>query len=140
MPSQEALKHGQVSESLSMIEDAVAMAQRAYVPDQTRAPLLRTRAITNLRGVESHISGSGARVEVKVAGPRGELSIHRAPGCVSSFGGSPARLEIGLGDAQRIVSVRIAWPVSGTTDIHEDVPLDARVRATEGSGELERLP
>ena len=88
MPSQEALKHGPVSESLSMIEDAVAMAQRAYVPDQMLAPLLRTRAITNLRGVESHISGSGARVEVKVAAPQGERSIHRAPGCVSSFGGS----------------------------------------------------
>ena len=93
-----------------------------------------------LRGVESHVSGSGARVEVRVAGSGGERSIHRAPGCVSSFGGSPARLEIGLGDAERIVSVRISWPVSGKTDSHEDVPLDARLRATEGAALLERLP
>ncbi len=95
--------------------------------------------VLELRGVRSHVSGYGARVELRVEGPSGERSIHRAPGCVSSFGGSPARLEIGLGDAERIVSVRITWPVSGQTDEHSDVPLDARFRATEGVVSLERL-
>jgi hypothetical protein len=49
-------------------------------------------------------------------------------------------LEIGLGEAERIASVRVTWPVSGKTDHHEEVPLDARVRVTEGSSTLERLP
>ena len=95
--------------------------------------------VLELRGVESHTSGSGARVEVRVEGPEGERSIHRAPGCVSSFGGSPSRLEIGLGDAERVVSLEIRWPVSGETDSYSEVPMDARVRATEGGTSLERL-
>jgi len=95
--------------------------------------------VLELRGVESHASGSGARVEVRVKGPGGERSIHRAPGCVSSFGGSPARLELGLGDAEEIVSLKIRWPVSGETDSYSEVPMDARVRATEGETSLERL-
>jgi hypothetical protein len=76
---------------------------------------------------------------VRVEGLEGERSIHRAPGCVSSFGGSPARLEIGLGDAERIVSLELRWPVSGETDSYSEVPMDARVRATEGGTSLERL-
>lgn len=95
--------------------------------------------VLELRGVESHASGSGARVEVRVEGPGGERSIHRAPGCVSSFGGSPQRLEIGLGDAERVVSLEVRWPVSGETDSYSEVPMDARVRATEGQTSLERL-
>ncbi|MCH2105515.1 MAG: CRTAC1 family protein, partial [Planctomycetes bacterium] len=96
--------------------------------------------VLELRGVESHASGFGARVELRVKGPRGERSIHRAPGCVSSFGGSPSRLELGLGDAEEVVSLSIRWPVSGKTDTHTEVPMDARVRATEGEGSLVRLP
>jgi hypothetical protein len=92
-----------------------------------------------LRGVKSHRSGSGARVEVRISERGGERSIHRAPGCVSSFGGSPARVEMGLGKAERILWMQITWPVSGETDRYEEVPMDARVRATEGAAELERL-
>ena len=92
-----------------------------------------------LRGVESHTSGFGARVEVRVKGPGGERSIHRAPGSVSSFGGSPSRLELGLGDAEEILSLQIRWPVSGETDSYSEVPMDARVRATEGGTSLELL-
>jgi len=96
--------------------------------------------VLELRGVESPAAGFGARVELRLNGPRGERSIHRAPGCTSSFGGSPSRLELGLGDAEEIVSLLIRWPVSGKTDTYTEVPMDARVRATEGAASLEHLP
>jgi hypothetical protein len=61
-------------------------------------------------------------------------------GSVSSFGSTPRRQEIGLGDATRIAELRITWPASGRVQTFTDVPLNARVRVTEDSDQLERLP
>ena len=93
-----------------------------------------------LVGTRSHRSGSGARIEVVVETPSGVVSMHRAAGSVSSFGGSRQRQEIGLGAATRIVRLKVRWPVSKTTQVFRDVPLDAMVRITEGAETLERLP
>lgn len=91
-----------------------------------------------LVGIESNRGAIGARVTLRVATPAGERTIHRALGSVSSFGGSPARQEIGLGDATGIRSLEILWP-SGASQSFTGVPLDSFLRATEGEDELERL-
>ena len=65
---------------------------------------------------------------------------HRAAGSVSSFGGSPSRQEIGLGDATRIEAMEVFWPRSGTHQVFHDVPLDALIRVVEGQAEVETLP
>ena len=92
-----------------------------------------------LVGERSNRSAIGARVAVRVRGPAGERSIHRAVGSVSSFGGSPARLEIGLGDAEDILRLDVSWPASGERQSFDAVPLDALLRIVEGRQELERL-
>ena len=69
--------------------------------------------------------------------PDGERSIHRAVGCVSSFGGSPLRQEIGLGDATGIVAVEVRWPSSGLRQVFEDVPMNRLVRIVEGRDRIE---
>jgi hypothetical protein len=51
---------------------------------------------------------------------------------VSSFGGSPSRQEIGLGDATAIDSVEIFWPVSNVTQQFPDLQLDSSYVITEG--------
>jgi len=91
-----------------------------------------------LVGTKSERSGVGARVAVHVRTPAGPRVIHRALGSVSSFGGSPQRLEIGLGDARVIGRLEIAWP-SGEQQVFDDVPLDAFLRVVEGTPRLERL-
>jgi len=53
-------------------------------------------------------------------------------GCASSFGASSVQQEIGLGDALRITSIAVDWPVGGTTQTFADVPLDRIVDLTEG--------
>jgi hypothetical protein len=74
----------------------------------------------------------GARIRVVVATPDGPREMHRAVGSVSSFGGSPARQEIGLGDATAIESVEIWWPASGTRQTLKDLALDSFYEVTEG--------
>jgi hypothetical protein len=64
--------------------------------------------------------------------PDGSREFHRAVGSVSSFGGSPRRQHIGLGDASAIDRIEITWPASGTVQILEDVPLDSNILITEG--------
>ena len=85
-----------------------------------------------LVGEKSNRDSAGARVEVVVTEGGKERSIHRALGSVSSFGGSPSRLEIGLGEAESINSVRIKWPGSTEAVTYEGFELDAHYRIVEG--------
>ena len=52
-----------------------------------------------------------------------------------SFGANPLRQMIGVGKAEKIVSIEVYWPTSGITQRVDDVPLDAYVRVTEGAGD-----
>ncbi len=86
----------------------------------------------SLVGTKSNRAGYGARIDVRVKTPDGPRRIHRAVGSVSSFGGSPTRQEIGLGDAAAIESIEIWWPTSGIRQVFENVPLDSWITVTEG--------
>lgn len=92
-----------------------------------------------LVGTKTNRSGFGARLALVVQTPGGERTIHRAVGSVSSFGGSPIRQEIGLGDATAIQSMKVFWPVSNTTQTFNNLRLDTYVRITEGAEGIERL-
>jgi tetratricopeptide (TPR) repeat protein len=95
--------------------------------------------VLSLVGTRTNRDAVGARVEVHLETPDGPRVLHRAMGSVSSFGGSPHRLELGLGDAARVARLEVRWPNGGATQVFEDVPLDAWVRVTEGEPVLERL-
>ena len=91
----------------------------------------------SLVGERSNRTGVGARVAVRVVdADGGRREIHRAVGSVSSFGGSPLRVEMGLGAALRVERLEIVWPGGNGRDVHGDVPLDAWVEAREGVEEL----
>jgi hypothetical protein len=95
----------------------------------------------DLVGTRTNRAGVGARIRVVVVDEGGkERELHRAAGAVSSFGGSPHRQEIGLGDAAAVRRLEVRWPDGGTTQVFEDVPLDAWLRVTEGEAGFERLP
>ena len=92
-----------------------------------------------LAGTRSNRTALGARIKVVVETPAGLREIHRAVGSVSSFGGSPLRQEIGLGNATGIDHVEVWWPRTGLRQRFEDIPLDATIRITEGHAAFERL-
>ncbi len=62
----------------------------------------------------------------------GERSIHRIVGTGGSFGGSPIRQEIGLGQARAVKRVEILWPVTGVTQFVYGLELDAFYHVKEG--------
>lgn len=93
-----------------------------------------------LVGDKTNRAGVGARLTLRVDGPGGSRAIHRAAGCVSSFGQAPRRQEVGLGDATAIREIEIWWPASGTRSVYKSAPLDSNLRIREGATELEVLP
>ena len=92
-----------------------------------------------LVGTMSNRQATGARLRIVVKTPDGEAVFHRAVGIVSSFGGSPLRQEVGLGDATTIERIEITWPTSGVTQTLTEVPLDAFIEVTEGQAGFREL-
>jgi hypothetical protein len=66
-----------------------------------------------LQGVRSNRSAIGARIKVELKTARGTRHLFRTIGSGGSFGCSPLRAEIGLGDASAIDSVEVFWPATG---------------------------
>ncbi|MHC5024861.1 MAG: CRTAC1 family protein [Planctomycetota bacterium] len=93
-----------------------------------------------LAGTTSNRAAAGARIRVEIETPTGPRQIHRAVGAVSSFGGSPYRQEIGLGDATRIRSLHVTWPASGLSQTFTDVPMDQLLRVTEAEDTFRIVP
>lgn len=66
-----------------------------------------------LVGVKSNRAAIGARIKVTIAEASGEKNIYKTVNSGGSFGCSPLRQEIGLGQARSIRNVEIWWPTSG---------------------------
>ncbi len=89
-----------------------------------------------LIGRHSNRFGVGARVTVEVESSGGPRFIHRWVGTGGSFGGSPLRQEIGLGDAEEIRRLEVYWPASATRQVFTAVAMDRAYRLVEGEGDL----
>ena len=110
-----------------------ALFENRSSKDSSSASLNRFLTL-KLVGTRCNRQALGARIRVVVDTADGEREIHRAAGFVSSFGGSPSRLEIGLGRAIAIKRVEIIWPGArgnaNSTTI-ADLPLDASILITQ---------
>ena len=67
----------------------------------------------DLVGVETNRSAIGTRIRVTVNTPNGERIIYRTVRAGGSFGDSPFRQHIGLGNAVSIKEVEIKWQKTG---------------------------
>ena len=101
------------------------------------------RSITlKLEGVKCNRAAIGARISVGVWDPSGrERFVHRVIGSGGSFGASPLRAEIGLGDATEIRRIMISWPGGRKQRImtSKEIPieLDRAYRIREGERPVE---
>jgi hypothetical protein len=77
-----------------------------------------------LEGVQSNRAAIGARIRVIVRGVSGEHSYYKTVGTGGSFGASPLRQEIGLGQAQSISAVEIFWPRTGRTQVLNELEMN----------------
>jgi hypothetical protein len=94
----------------------------------------------SLAGTKSNRAAIGTRVKVVVDGKGGERAIHRAVGSGGSFGASTFRVEVGLGDCDRIKEVEVRWPASGKVERFTEVEANAAYTCREGDGKLQRVP
>ncbi len=86
----------------------------------------------HLEGVRSNRDALGARIRVRVRRPGGaERDIHATVGTGGSFGSSPFRQEIGLGDAVAVVLVEVTWPATGEVQRFEGLQRDRAYRLRE---------
>jgi len=85
-----------------------------------------------LEGVSTNRAAFGARIKVVVKAEDGDREIHRIVGTGASFGSSPVRQEIGLGQARTIRRVEIYWPVSGATQVLRDLDINRFYHVREG--------
>ena len=85
-----------------------------------------------LEGVQSNRSAIGARIKVVTQAGPGEREIDRVVGSGGSFGASPLRQEIGLGQSAEIVRVEIFWPKTGQTQVIRGLKADRCYAIREG--------
>jgi tetratricopeptide (TPR) repeat protein len=116
--------------------DALVVNQKgplAYLHNQTRDG--GRFVMFKLEGTRSNRDGVGARVSV-LAGGRRHHGWRLGGGSYQSA--SDGRLHFGLGTAERLEAVEVAWP-SGRVDNYGNLAADAGYLLREGSGKAEPL-
>jgi hypothetical protein len=92
-----------------------------------------------LIGVQTNRSAIGARVRVRVNENGVRRNIYRTVSSGGSFGCSPLRQHIGLGDANAIEELEIIWPASRRVQRFENVEADRWIEIREGSSSVRVL-
>ena len=90
----------------------------------------------DLTGVKTNRNAIGTRLKITVNTPNGERIIYRTVRSGGSFGDSPFRQHIGLGNAVSIKDVEINWLTSGKIQHFAKLNVDKTYRIIEG----ENLP
>ena len=88
-----------------------------------------------LVGVTTNRAAIGVRIRVEVATEEGTRRVYAHVSSGGSFGASTLEQEIGLGQAQRIDSLEVYWPTSGTLQVFRDLPMDTFMEIREDSAE-----
>ncbi len=123
-------------------QDVYAVMGGAYEGDVYQSALFRNPGhdshwITLLaEGVRSNRSAIGTRVTITVETPAGRREIRTTVSSGGSFGASPLRQTIGLGDARAIRSIEVRWPASGAVQRFEDTAMDGVYVVREGAHSL----
>ena len=129
-------------------EDIVEVIGGAFPGDTYQSAVFSNPGHANhwitlqLEGAKSNRAAFGARIEVKIRTPRGKRNIFRTVGYGSSFGQSPFRQHIGLGDALGISEIQVRWPGSSTVQQFNQTAMDSAYHVREGESQLQplRLP
>ncbi|HJW31448.1 MAG TPA: CRTAC1 family protein, partial [Saprospiraceae bacterium] len=96
--------------------------------------------VLKLEGVTANRMAIGARVEVEIEEKGKARKIYEMVTTGASFGGNSLQLEIGLGQATKVNSLRILWPSrTAGGQVFQQVELDKAYHLKEG-GALEPVP
>ena len=80
-----------------------------------------------LTGTQANRSGQGSQIHLEIKDAQGQTQhLYRTVGTGGSFGGSPLRVELGLGNAKAIQRLEIRWPGSPKPQIVQGLELNKR--------------
>ncbi len=85
-----------------------------------------------LEGTKSNRAGIGTKIKVKFRENGKERMVYRELNSGGSFGCSPLRREIGIGQATQIDEISISWPASGITQVFKNVKPNQLIKIKEG--------
>lgn len=92
-----------------------------------------------LEGAKSNRAAIGAKITVKFQEKGKERMLYREVNSGGSFGSSPLRREIGVGQATLIDEITITWPASGITQTVRNVKPNQYIKIKEGQDGSETL-
>ncbi|WP_169513461.1 CRTAC1 family protein [Flexithrix dorotheae] len=90
----------------------------------------------HLEGMESNKQAVGSRVKIIIEEEGKNREIHREVNSGASFGCSPMRLEVGLGKATIIKSLKIFWHGSGNVQEFKNVDVNQFIKIIEGQANI----
>ena len=67
------------------------------------------------------------------------LTVHRHVSSGSSWGANPLEQHIGLAKADRVATLEVHWPTSGTTQVFHDIPANQAIQVTEFEDKYQNL-
>ena len=114
-------------------QDVYEVMGGAYEGDTAHNVLYRNPGHGNnwitlkLEGAKSNRSAIGARIKITTA----DRAIYKTVNTGGSFGCSPLRQEIGLGNAREIKQVEITWP-GGLVQVLKDLKVNSFYKVREG--------
>ncbi|HEY5368399.1 MAG TPA: CRTAC1 family protein [Hanamia sp.] len=85
-----------------------------------------------LEGTVSNRIAIGAKIKVTFKENNIERSVYRDVNSGGSFGCNPLQQHIGVGQAASIDKIEITWPVTGKTQIFNNVTVDKNIKIKEG--------
>jgi hypothetical protein len=90
-----------------------------------------------LVGERSNRPGLGAKLKLTIHEAGRERTLYRTVSSGGSFGASPLRQEIGLGQATRVEQLEILWPGTGSGQSFTNLPVNALLTITEDRPEYQ---
>jgi hypothetical protein len=122
-------------------QDIYSVVGGAYPGDTAYSQLFLNPGTTNhwitlkLEGRESNRIALGALIKVNTIEAGTPRTICKSVSTGGSFGSSPLRQEIGLGQASAITSIEIFWPATGKTQTLTGLVMDRFYKISEGDAD-----
>jgi hypothetical protein len=92
-----------------------------------------------LEGVQSNRAGIGAKITIRFHENGKERMVYRELNSGGSFGSSPLRREIGIGQAKMIDEIIVNWPATGITQVFKNVQPNQLIKIKEGQEAYEKM-
>ncbi|HMG69116.1 MAG TPA: ASPIC/UnbV domain-containing protein, partial [Chitinophagaceae bacterium] len=92
-----------------------------------------------LEGTHCNRAAIGARLKVTFQEKGTTRSVFRDVNSGGSFGSSPLRQHIGIGQATTIQSIEIKWPGNSETQIFKNVQPGQNLKIKEGSNSYSKI-